>query len=140
NFGAPLTQTRGTAIWNGTFGAIGGASNVNVVADKDFELEVTFGNTPNAAGSVEAFVKTDADPRGINPHYHLKGTYDSRGVISGTVDFGGFDAGGGRMQTTPRDPNGTLSGLIGQEGAVGVFISHANGDTGYAGGFIAGPE
>ena len=133
DLGAPLTQTHGTATWVGFFGVTGSNS-------KEFDLEITFGDTPDAAGKVEAFVEQSG-----NKYYHLVGTYGINGVIRGTVDFGTFNT-GTRVQTTPRAPNGTLSGLIGssdEEGkasAIGVFISHAKGSTGYAGGFFAEPN
>ncbi|MCA8835423.1 MAG: hypothetical protein K8953_10100, partial [Proteobacteria bacterium] len=139
NLGAPLTQTDGTATWNGKFRAIGDGKEATA---NNFELKVTFGDTPDAAGSVEAFVNQSG-----NNYYHLEGTYDSNGAIKGTVDFGAFSGDSNIDAQTPmgaRAPNdrGTLTGLIGHEGAVGVFISNetrAVGDTGYAGGFVARP-
>ena len=139
NLGAPLTQTDGTATWNGKFRAIGTGK---AVPETDFELKVTFGNTPGAAGKVEAFVEQNS---ANNTHYHLNGTYDSNGVISGFVDFGAFSGDSNIDAQTPTAGarlGGELQGLIGQEGAVGVFISrtsNSSGDNGYAGGFVARP-
>ncbi len=59
--------------------------------------------------------------------YSFTGQFDSRGVITGTIDHG--DKGGGVMQ-----------GLIGAEGTVGVFHSNQTGNGAYGGGFIARPS
>ena len=134
NLGAPLTAETATGVWNGKFRAIGQAVNT------DFTLEVTFGDTMDAAGSVEAFVEQNS---ATNTYYHLTGTYDSNGFISGDVDFGGFSNLAERTPTGDRT-SGALTGLIGQDGAVGAFYSDTTGNTsngfaGYAGGFVACP-
>ena len=134
NLGEPLTAETATGVWNGKFRAIGQAVNT------DFTLEVTFGDTMDAAGSVEAFVEQNS---ATNTYYHLTGTYDSNGFISGDVDFGGFSNLAERTPTGDRT-SGALTGLIGQDGAVGAFYSDTTGNTsngfaGYAGGFVACP-
>ena len=176
DLGAPLTAETATGEWRGQFGVVGkkrfyndeivkdsGGSGqlVTVIDDTgtvedidfttDFTLEVTFGNTPGAAGKVAAFVAQDSTN---HIYYHLDGTYDGNGVISGTVDYGGFTDGDRTRPTTPVALtvdhirlNGTLTGLIGQKGAVGVFISNTDteaetrktGELGFAGGFVACP-
>ncbi len=125
DLGAPLTQRSGTASWVGQFQALYNRAN------RDFVLEVTFGGTGDVAGSIEAFVQQDNRTRS----YHLKGDFDNRGLITGTVDYGGFTD--NDRDNSTRTPNGTLTGLIGQEGAVGAF--HRDGGWWYSGGFIARP-
>ncbi len=71
----------------------------------------------DSVGSIEAFVQQD----GVAYH-HLTGTYDDNGVIKGEVDLGNFTAGTRTQDGTSRIA-GVLTGLIGQDGAVGAFIS-----------------
>ncbi|MCA8834530.1 MAG: hypothetical protein K8953_05530, partial [Proteobacteria bacterium] len=59
---------------------------------------------------------------------NIDGKFTANGVIYGTVDFG--------------EPNGnntvaTLTGLIGADGAVGIFASNSAATTAYVGGFVA---
>ncbi len=123
DLGAPVTQTSGTANWVGRF------QSIRSVANTEFVLEVNFNGTGNKAGFIKAFVKYGSG----TSHFYLNGSYDAHGVITGTVDAGPF-ANNDRNSST-RTPNGTLTGLIGQEGAVGAFY----GNRGYAGGFVARP-
>ena len=109
--------------WNGKFRAVVGG--VLMSAEVNMTLSVTF-----STRKINAFV-----PHGNN-HFLLEGDFNQNGVIEGTVNYGAFT---GDVSTTPasgRTPNGTLIGLIGQEGAVGAFISTATGSAGYAGGFV----
>ena len=154
DLGAPLTDTTGSATLFGQiqiarFGAID--TNPN----EDFQLKVIFGGASGEAGSVDGFVQSlNAAGKG----YHLTGTYDTGGIITGTVTFGTFTGSlaGGNLATTTT-PNGILTGLIGKHGAVGVFIAADNiGEVGgstkeaiiggstnanaYAGGFVAAPD
>ncbi len=135
NLGTVPATTTPSATWNGQFRVIG-----NYFANKDFELEIDFG-----AESVEAFVQVrndEDDPL----HFLIKGTFNRNGVIDGTVELGDYT---GNLRTaTPLDNDdrgsGMLTGLIGEEGAVGVFIKNPT-DTNtadnfnFAGGFVAAP-
>ena len=139
DLGAPSFQETGTAIWKGRFNA------TKLDQATEFELEITFGGTDDVAGSIAAFV-----PSGAN-HFLLDGTYDENGVISGTVNFGAFTDDDRTVPTnSDATRKGILTGLIGRQGAVGVFVSGtgANKDnitggtgiaTGFAGGFVANP-
>ena len=120
NLGAPLTAETARGEWNGQFRAINTTS-----VNKDFTLEVTFGGEADAAGSIEALVTSQP---GFS--YFLEGTFSDRGVITGTIDFGPTPTGNAQRTGVP----GVLTGLIGQEGAVGAFHS-----TIYGGGFVARP-
>ena len=137
DLGAPSFQETGTAIWKGEFNA------TKLDQKSDFDLEVTFGGgSGDVAGSIEAFVASGDE------HFLLKGDYDAKGVISGTVNYGTFTT-GTRTPTGSRVDNGILTGLIGRQGAVGVFLSgtgakdNITGGTGiadgFAGGFVANP-
>ncbi len=133
DLGAPPTDMVGTAEWNGQFRVIG-----TYIFNKDFELEIDFDTT-----TVTAFVQVrneEDDPL----HFLINGTFNSNGVISGTVELGDY-TGNARDATLPNNENrgsGMLTGLIGIEGAVGVFLKD-NDDTGksfnFAGGFVAAP-
>ena len=148
DLGAPVSSEVGTAIWNGSFKTDDARYPV------DFQLAVGFGGA--GARTISAFVKDTATRAGVNDYYLLAGTYDENGLITGTVNYGEFTGG---ERTTPanvggtevaRTPNGTIQGLIGVEGAVGVFMSDVAESTatvdltgattftnGYVGGFVA---
>ena len=96
---------------------------------KDFTLAVTFGGTTGAVDGFLIDVKQTLD-------FLIDGEFDANGVITGDVHFAGFAS-----ETNPTPPttfNGTLSGIIGSGGAVGVFHSNAGEDS-YRGGFVAIP-
>ena len=138
----PVWQTGQTAsaMWNGKFRAESGDGTTTNV---DFDLAVDFQNR-----AVEAFVPIT--PASIT-HYHLRGEFPAHldGAIIGTVDRGDFTDSNRLLPTGDNTP-GVFTGLIGEQGAIGVFISGSRatagsaliggtGDTGYAGGFIANP-
>ena len=113
DLGPPRIETSGTAEWNGRF-----RSGGNLSTNKDFTLTVNFG-AGDESGTISASVNT----------FLLTGSFDSNGVIRGNVSI--------KNTNNP----GTLRGLIGQEGAVGVFIRNNDGIGSYTyfGGFIAQP-
>ncbi len=125
DLGAPITDTSGTARWVGRFQAIGWPANT------EFILEIDFNGTGDKAGYIKAFVHQRS-----NYHFYLDGSYDAHGVITGTVDYGTFT--NNERGSSTRDPNGTLTGLIGKDGAVGAFIRNPVGYS-YSGGFVARP-
>ncbi len=134
DLGAPLTQTSGDAEWKGRFEVVG-----NGEFDADFTLDIIFGTdstVPGSAGKIDGFVVYDS---GFS--YYLTGTYDRHGVISGDVVFGKFTNNNKDMLDTSMEAStdGTLNGLIGQAGAIGVFHSDKTGSGGYSGGFVACP-
>ena len=127
-----------SADWHGQFLAEHGDGTKT---NTDFTLEVNFENR-----QVEAFVPVAP---ASTTHYHLKGSFPTNddGAIRGTVDRRDF-TNSNRLQGTGINVPGVFTGLIGQEGAVGVFISGTpsnnsttltggRGNTGYVGGFIA---
>ena len=132
DLGAPRTETTGTAEWNGRFGTTTGVN-------KDFILTVKFGEG-DQAGQIESFVKRITRETAAPDFYldfYLIGDFNKSGVITGTVNRGSFANLAEAKQSNT--PNGQLKGLIGEEGAVGAFISDATGTDGYAGGFVAVP-
>ncbi len=143
NVGLPLGTTfdgRAFAEWGGLIQA------TNMMTPTDFTLRVNF-TTPG----IKAIVQNAS----TDNYYYLDGTYTPQGVITGTVNYGTFSATtlSNSVNPTPmsgRDANGVLTGLIGRDGAVGVFVSGTTTDggitiaggtgaTGFAGGFVAHP-
>ncbi len=142
DLGAPINDVAQVGEWKGQFKSLGGYyyggatradQYIATAVDTDFTLTVTFGTVsgvPDSAGSIEAFVSTS----GIDRRFLLAGTYDNKGVITGTVLAGLFN--NDDKSNPSATINGTLTGLIGQAGAVGAFISNA-ANYNYAGGFVA---
>ncbi len=128
--GAPLIETTGVAVWNGWAYVLDGTPTTKAI-----EVLVDFDNS-----GISAFFSKEAD----SEHYLLEGTFNSRGVITGTAVRAEF-AGDVRTGTQTGAIDGELSGLIGSDGAVGAFIGggglSAGGDVldGFAGGFVASP-
>ncbi len=116
NLGAPLNEPDGQVIWHGQFRASG-----HEYANRDFSLHIHFGDG-DGAGTLRATVQ---EARG-DQYYRINGRFDDNGVITGTSKFG-------------RGYYGILTGLIGEEGAVGVFVSNGLYYGGYVGGFVASP-
>ncbi len=143
DLGARLTETEGTAVWNGKLRA---TLNGTVHTNTDLALTITYGGTGDVAGSIAGEVQGNG-----NTLYQLRGDYDDSGVIDGTVYYGrvnSVDLPNLVRTNSNEDPNGFLTGLIGAQGAVGVFISGTgtkgaiDSPTGnyYAGGFVVAPE
>ncbi len=137
NLGAPLTQTEGSAQWIGAFQYSGSG-------DHDFILTVTFGGT-DKAGSISAFVKGYREVT-HNKDFLVEGDFDNAGLITGTVRLRHFYD----DYYTDNRPNtrylntvdtSELTGLIGEEGAVGVFTGDFSSSPviGFSGGFVARP-
>ena len=141
DLGAPISDANQVGEWKGQFKSVGGyyfggASRadqyINTAVDTDFTLTVTFGDVSGKAGSIEAFVSTS----GIDRRFLLAGTYDDKGVITGTVLAGLFN--NDDKSNPSATINGVLTGLIGIEGAVGAFVSNKD-NYNYAGGFVVSP-
>ncbi|MCA8836094.1 MAG: hypothetical protein K8953_13515, partial [Proteobacteria bacterium] len=121
NLGAPLTDTAGSAKWLGSF-------KVANYSPQDFILNISFG-TGDGAGEIDGIIE------GYNRawDYEIVGEFDDAGVIAGSVSSPIFGSNSdisiyGVFSTYP------LTGLIGEEGAVGAFLL-----AGFHGGFVARP-
>ncbi len=123
NLGAPLTDTEGSAKWIGAFQYHG-------EDPRDFILNISFG-TGAGAGKIEALIQKSHSLYDI----HIVGEFNDTGVITGTAVSGFFrvndpdNRGNRNINTT-----GELTGLIGEEGAVGGFLIGNS-----YGGFVARP-
>nr|MCA8834461.1 hypothetical protein [Pseudomonadota bacterium] len=130
DLGGPITAKDARAEWRGQFQVIAGR-----IINTDFTLEVTFGavaGVDGSVGKVEAFVEQIAPNVA---HHYVRGTFNAAGVIKGTAIAGDF-TNGDRNQFNVGTTDGILTGLIGEDGAVGAFYSQAGV---YAGGFVAQP-
>ncbi len=116
DLGAPVADSGVEATWNGSFRTHNARNAV------DFQLTVTFGGDDNSR-TISAFVKDNAWQAGVNDYYLVAGNYDENGLITGTVNYGEFTGGERATPANSRTANGILRGLIGVEGAVGVFVS-----------------
>ncbi len=134
--GAPLTAENSTeAIWDAKFSLINHHNNRHLVnrTAGDFSLEVNFGDKTIKTRAADA-VRLDFG--GIIGNIIIDGEFTDVGVIYGKSELvlTGSGVTGGRAVS-----NGSLTGLIGVGGAVGVFISDGDvKDAGpYVGGFVA---
>ncbi|MCA8833627.1 MAG: hypothetical protein K8953_00955, partial [Proteobacteria bacterium] len=138
NLGAPITGTSGdTATWNGRISARGTFS-----MDRDFTLTITFG----ASGGTLTSLAPASNSASSDTRYKIDATFNDKGVIIATEgniildEFGDNPTFSSTPMMSADRASGTLTGLIGQEGAVGVFMLEPfTGSSFYVGGFVAAP-
>ncbi|MCA8835337.1 MAG: hypothetical protein K8953_09665, partial [Proteobacteria bacterium] len=151
--GNPMATWKGKIQWLGFLGGVGFAGNSSDARDMDLNVNYSL-------RTIEAFVNMDAVGVRVeedNRHLLLEAGYNERGqFINGTVKYGIFENAGGEADKTAtrvagpvnihdgrqydRLLDGRLTGIIGQDGAVGVFINdQVSGDYGFAGGFWVVP-
>ena len=126
DLGAPVTQTQGTAQWLGSFQHEGYSAT-------DFTLNILFGSG-DEAGLINTIIKDYA-----SNDFHVAGSFDDTGVITGNVYLGTFNVNQDPITQGTIKHTAELTGLIGQQGAVGAFVGHTSSTTGFAGGFVAAP-
>ena len=122
--GAPIRDNTKTGVWSARMSFL---SRISAPVNATFILDVSFG--PNT-------LKTRA---GSLPIVHQDGTrtlsidgkFTDAGVLYGTTDF--YTSVG----STTSAGRGTLSGVIGVDGAVGIFASDNLETNTYTGGFVA---
>ncbi len=130
DLGAPITTPSGQALWRGEFSVqetqdTSGDSEGRTT--RPFNLTVTFGSAvPGQAGRISAPIR-DGLAELDTLLYDIDGSFNGQGVISGTAV---------KQEGQIR---ASLSGIIGQKGAVGVFVSDAENNK-FAGGFVAVPN
>ena len=127
NLGKPLTQATGTAEWRGQLAAAHGIHGDLIL--RDMTLEIDF-----ATKRLEAFVHHSGQA-----YYHLFGAYEPSGVFKGNINYGDYSDIAERTPTNNRPINGSITGIIGQKGAVGTIVSWPIGIWGFSGGFVACP-
>ncbi|MCA8835739.1 MAG: hypothetical protein K8953_11720, partial [Proteobacteria bacterium] len=131
NLGRPLTETTGKTTWRGQLAFI---SSVET-ASRDFALTITFNGTGGEIdGGVDGFL---FGRNKIQAEFLLEGNFNSQGLISGNTFFARPDTNPSRIGQTIKYDHGTLTGLIGQEGAIGAFLGSTHR---YSGGFVVHPD
>ena len=126
----PLTQ-RPSATWNGF---IRNSSGGFTAAPVPFSLTVGFTGT---GGTLDAFIpRPDTN---TTQAFTIDGDFDAKGVITGTVERGIYTDTSVETPVRTGGSGGKLSGLIGQEGAVAVFVSNPDAGAVFSGGFVAAP-
>ncbi len=114
--GAPVDNADQVGTWDASLRVI---SNGGLQAVQTFKLAVNFGGTSDTNTIGVTGAPLDVTNLGV---ISINGKFTANGVIFGTVDFANANT-------------GTLTGLIGQSGAVGIFAS--NSGSAYVGGFVA---
>ena len=114
NVGAPINSALQTGAWRGRFVVYRAISNLIFATRTDFTLNVTFDT--GGGGTLTMANITDSQTPATHNYRMVGGKYDERGVISGTINF--------HHTTTSVNYvySSFLTGLIGQDGAAGVFI------------------
>ena len=129
NLGGALVEVA-DAVWQGHLYAArvdgaGGYEQAQFVLDFDFSTTtISATNIPVRRVSGAALADDVAT-------YGFTAVWDARGV---------FNAGTITRTLSTVASAGTLTGIIGAEGAVGVFVSNAGAPVGYAGGFVVSPN
>ncbi len=132
DLGAPVTQSAGSAIWRGYVLAQDGTATTHRL----FDLTVTFSS--NHEGQVGTLSGDILNDRNVTTGrsallYSIDGRFNARGVISGDIRRSVA------INTVERTFTTSLSGLIGQKGAIAVFASNHE-ESKFAGGFVARPS
>ncbi|MCA8834558.1 MAG: hypothetical protein K8953_05670, partial [Proteobacteria bacterium] len=147
NLGAPISASTdlGTpvsagnpmiAIWDAKLEV----TDLSILFKADFKLEVNFGDkTIKTREDVNDPAVPLATSRTsiVLDSFNIKGTFTDTGVIYGTTELKRTRG------VTQLTSEGTLTGLIGERGAVGVFFANdtTKDDAGtYVGGFVAVPR
>ncbi len=141
DLGAPLRDDAHSGRWDAKVFirvSVSEAGNHNILIHQDFKLDVNFRaktltsfyTRNDGGGSILYF--NDSDSEFLrHPQFRIvNGKFTANGVIYGTV----------RLYAGQSNSLGTLTGLIGQDGAVGIFASNDNRQADYVGGFVAKPR
>ena len=126
DLGAPVLGSTGTATWAGTYNLSGLASNLPI------NFAINFGTRTMTATTIPT------NTTGVN--LTTTTTFTEYGAITGTFRVNTQNA-----DNTANPITGSVMGLIGREGTVGVFHGANNPAVGtsanfHAGGFIATPQ
>ena len=153
NIGAPLANNNADGDWHGRLAIVSGYGDEVRARTADFVLTVNFNDKTIDSGDVEV----------LDGLFNIDGRFTTGGVIYGVTSFRDRTPSGSKEiiigsdsdqnpKTAPQlSSRGSVTGVIGAEGAVGAFISSGEGvgnrkTTGvkntfgeYAGGFVASP-
>ena len=129
NLGGALVEVA-DAVWQGHLYAarVDGAGGYE---QAQFVLDFDFSTTTISATGIPVRRVSGAALADDVATYGFTAVWDARGV---------FNAGTITRTLSTVASAGTLTGIIGAEGAVGVFVSNAGAPVGYAGGFVVSPN
>ena len=126
DLGAPITTRSGSALWRGYLVVQNGTATIRRL----FDLTVTFAsNHGGQVGELSSSAITDTNTPSSGLLHTIEGRFNARGALSGIVRR--TTANGGLISAP-------LSGIIGQYGTIGVFVSDEENNK-FAGGFVAVP-
>ena len=132
--GGPLRDNSASGAWIGKLAFIVGQGELSGTVD--FTLDVDF--DAKTIGASDTITAGDVDYADTTlGQFYINGRFTDKGVIYGATRLSNADA--------TESSRGSLTGVIGQNGAVGAFVSSGAGDSvntlgEYAGGFVAAPE
>ncbi len=146
--GTPLVDNTADGAWHGRLAIVNGYGGRVLKETADFVLTVNFTNKTIDSGDVAV----------LDGLFNIDGRFTTGGVIYGVTSFRDATTASGKTieletpyKTKARlSSRGSVTGVIGVEGAVGAFISSGEGVGGhradakntfgeYAGGFVASP-
>ncbi len=133
SLGAPLTMQTAEGTWEGRLYAVrdteAAAQGTTIINSEvaNFAPTVNFGMKTISATITGVTNATGAAIVADSVTYDFTAVWDERGVFQGTIN----------RNLSSVASAGVLTGLIGADGAVGVFINDAGAGVGYAGGFVA---
>ena len=122
DLGAPEPMRTDTVKWKALLLAMVGVNTP--LATPEFDLEINFGAKTFGIGTGGTGTVSITNLQNIRLH----GRFTDNGVIYGTTSV-----------SNPGENLGTLTGLIGADGAVGIFRGNVGGSFPYVGGFVAAP-
>ncbi|MCA8833920.1 MAG: hypothetical protein K8953_02440, partial [Proteobacteria bacterium] len=121
-----ITDNELNVTWHGALRIL----DAGVLVEADISLDVTYDGT---AGEISGFF-ANVNGSGGPKDFYIDADFSNKGVIitsSSNIYYGDLND----DSATFSAKNGQLSGIIGQEGAIGVFISNDVEDL-YTGGFV----
>ncbi|MCA8835989.1 MAG: hypothetical protein K8953_12990, partial [Proteobacteria bacterium] len=130
--------------WNGRIG-----STINgVIVETDFTLTIKFdgGNgSKGSVGTLTSFAKVFLDDPTNNYYYDINATFNERGLLTdaltdglttdATVVYAKFTGGDENSRVDSTSISAKLSGIIGEQGVLGVFQGER-----FSGGFVVHPK
>ncbi|MCA8834400.1 MAG: hypothetical protein K8953_04870, partial [Proteobacteria bacterium] len=125
DLGKPLSGATRTLNWNGQIVSIMNLLGISgTIVTTDFTLTIDFNGSDGSGGTLTSFAKAFLDDLDDIYYYDIEGDFNEDGLITdGTVVYAEFTGGdkNNRVDSSFTDDDATLSGIIGEEGVLGVF-------------------
>ncbi len=136
------SSVTGLATWRGVFKALRNGENSSDYTDREHAVHQNLALSINfGAKTATGFVRNGNNPTAEINDGANDGTFvisitswDNAGVFTGTVNQT-IDG----TSSSQDSGTGRLTGLIGDRGAIGAFVSNQTGKQGYSGGFFVKP-